>query len=161
MFFDVLLFEIRWRRCALPVSVVREVFALSHVTPVPTAPPAVRGLSQLRGQMLPVLDLGIWLGPGTPRAELVSTRPGQQALLVEAASPSPGSETTAARAILLVDRVVRLATVDDSHRHPPPAGIPFVLVTIPDVDGPALLLDPEAALALVRASVIETARASQ
>jgi len=42
---------------ALPVEGVLEVGALGEVTPVPGAPPAVIGVRNLRGQVIPVADL--------------------------------------------------------------------------------------------------------
>jgi purine-binding chemotaxis protein CheW len=47
---------------AVPVEHVLEVAELGDVTPVPGAPPAVLGVWNLRGQILPVLDLGGLLG---------------------------------------------------------------------------------------------------
>ena len=46
----------------LPVSDVQEIVRASAVTPVPLAPPLVRGLVNLRGQVLPALDLRWRLG---------------------------------------------------------------------------------------------------
>ncbi len=54
---DVVVVEAGGQRLALPAARVREVAAVSTVTPVPTAPPPVVGLTQLRGQILPVLDV--------------------------------------------------------------------------------------------------------
>lgn len=41
----------------LPVASVQEIVRASAITPVPLAPPLVRGLVNLRGQVLPALDL--------------------------------------------------------------------------------------------------------
>lgn len=147
---DVVFFELRGRRCALPVGVVREVVALPNVTPVPLAPPLVRGIAPLRGQVFPVLDLGVWLAPGAdpqPRA-------GDKALLVDA---TLGQETPL-RAALAVDRVLRLGTIDESHSRPPPPGPAFVSATVLDVDGPALLIDADRAVERVREAVRATVR---
>ncbi len=58
MSFDVLFFEVRGRRCALPISEVREVLATPPITPVPSAPAALRGLVPVHGQVLPLVDVG-------------------------------------------------------------------------------------------------------
>src|SRR5215207_7095541 len=58
MSFDVLYFEVRGRRCALPISEVREVLPSPPITPIPSAPPALRGLVPVHGQVLPLLDVG-------------------------------------------------------------------------------------------------------
>ena len=54
---DVVVVDLGDRRVAIPSSQAREVAAAGWVTPVPTAPPLVAGVIQLRGQVLPVLDL--------------------------------------------------------------------------------------------------------
>lgn len=52
-------------RYAFPVHRVREVGRAFEVTPVPGAPPAVRGVHNLRGEVVPVLALATLLGlPG-------------------------------------------------------------------------------------------------
>jgi purine-binding chemotaxis protein CheW len=47
---------------ALPVADVLEVAELGDVTPVPGAGPAVLGVRNLRGQVLPVVDLAKLIG---------------------------------------------------------------------------------------------------
>ena len=47
---------------ALPVGAVREVLRPPRLTPVPLAPPDVIGVANLRGQIVPVLDLRLRLG---------------------------------------------------------------------------------------------------
>jgi purine-binding chemotaxis protein CheW len=53
---------------ALPVDLALEVAELGDLTPVPGSPPAVLGLRNLRGQVIPVLSLATVLGlsPGDP-----------------------------------------------------------------------------------------------
>jgi len=46
----------------LPVDHVQEVISLRPVTRVFHAPPALAGVTNLRGDVLPVLDLGVLLG---------------------------------------------------------------------------------------------------
>ena len=41
----------------LPILAVREIKGLSPLTPVPNSPPHVRGLMNLRGAVIPVVDL--------------------------------------------------------------------------------------------------------
>jgi purine-binding chemotaxis protein CheW len=49
-------------RYAVPVSSVREVIRVGRLTPIPGAPPAVVGITNVRGEILPVLDAGALLG---------------------------------------------------------------------------------------------------
>jgi chemotaxis signal transduction protein len=152
MSLDVVFFELRGRRCALPVSAVSEIAAMPSMTPVPLAPPVVRGIAPLHGQVMPVLDLGVWLAPGPEsRGEAPIYRPGSdKVLLIET---SFGSEGSPVRAALAVERVMRLGTIDESHARPPPAGPAFVSATVLDVEGPALLLDATRVVEQVREAI--------
>jgi chemotaxis signal transduction protein len=83
------------RRWALPTARVREVAQLSALTPVPTAPRPVVGLTQLRGQILPVLDLVP--GGAGEGDDARAPRPGDALVVVELGP---------VRAALWVERVV-------------------------------------------------------
>lgn len=54
---EVLVVELGGERRSLPYTSVREILPLGHLTPVPTAPPSVCGVVQVRGQVLAVIDL--------------------------------------------------------------------------------------------------------
>jgi purine-binding chemotaxis protein CheW len=47
---------------ALPVDIAREVITFTHLTDVPLMPEFVRGVINLRGAVIPVIDLSIRLG---------------------------------------------------------------------------------------------------
>jgi purine-binding chemotaxis protein CheW len=146
MALDVVFFELRGRRCALPVTAVSEVAAIPALTPVPHAPAGIRGIAPLHGQVLPVIDLGVWLGGG----EATQYRPvSDKLLLIEAAL----GEGTPVRAALVVERVMRLGTIDETHGRAPPPGPAFVAATVLDVEGPALLIDAARAVEHVRLAV--------
>jgi len=49
---------------ALPVDQVLEISELGEIAPVPGAPPEVMGVRNLRGQVIPVVDLATVLGVG-------------------------------------------------------------------------------------------------
>jgi purine-binding chemotaxis protein CheW len=49
---------------ALPIETVREIVMVPEITAVPETNPFVRGIINLRGRILPVLDLGLRLGFG-------------------------------------------------------------------------------------------------
>jgi chemotaxis signal transduction protein len=66
---------------AIPVENVLEVADLGEVRAVPGAPPKVLGIRNLRGQILPVVDLALLLGiarQGRPRLLLVAESGGCQ-----------------------------------------------------------------------------------
>jgi purine-binding chemotaxis protein CheW len=58
---------------AVDVARVREVLDLSEITRVPTAPPYMRGVVNVRGSAVPVVDLRLKFGL-PPTADTVNTR---------------------------------------------------------------------------------------
>jgi purine-binding chemotaxis protein CheW len=105
----VVILRLEEDRYALPTACVRHVVATPGVTPVPTAPPAILGLMNLRGEVVPLLDLARLLGRSEgrsahlPFAVVVETPNGVAGLTVSemprferlgpevAASGSPGT----------------------------------------------------------------------
>ena len=64
---------------AIEIAAVREVDRIESLTPVPGAPPGVLGVRNLRGTIIPVLDLAAILNvarPGAPGAIAVVERKG-------------------------------------------------------------------------------------
>jgi len=59
---EVVEFKLGPERYAIESSFVREIIPLDDVTPLPCTPPFVRGLINLRGRILPVIDLKRFLG---------------------------------------------------------------------------------------------------
>ena len=51
---QVLSFEVGAQTYCVPVSAVREIRGVTPPTPLPEAPPYVRGVINLRGQVMPV-----------------------------------------------------------------------------------------------------------
>jgi chemotaxis signal transduction protein len=78
---NVIIVTIGGGRYAVELRWVREVVSLGFVTHIPTAPPALGGVCNLHGTILPVLDVGVLLG-GTVG---LPARQGDGALVVEAA----------------------------------------------------------------------------
>lgn len=64
-----LLLRCRSWLCTLPLSEVVETMRVLPLHPVAGAPPFVRGLSLVRGELLPVVELAALLGTGGPRGE--------------------------------------------------------------------------------------------
>ena len=172
MTLDVLFFEVRGRRCALPVSVVREVLAAPAVTPLPLAPATLRGLVPVHGQVLPLIDIGPQL-VGAP-GESVGVAPlrwdGDRIIVIEASLPlgereqrheagaeagnRPGNrQRLPVRAALVAHRVTRLGSLEESHSRPPPPGPTFVSATVLDLEGPAFLIDAAGAMQSLRQSL--------
>ncbi len=77
---NVIVFAIGQARFAIELRWVREVVTLGFVTAVPTAPPALGGVCNLHGSILPVLDVSALLDqPAGP-----PPRQGDGALVLEA-----------------------------------------------------------------------------
>jgi purine-binding chemotaxis protein CheW len=54
---EILLFTLESQRYALPLEDVRELVRAVRLTPLPQAPSVVEGLFNLRGELIPVLDM--------------------------------------------------------------------------------------------------------
>jgi purine-binding chemotaxis protein CheW len=50
--------------CAVPLLEVREILQLGAITPMPSTPPSIRGVIDVRGDVVPVVDLARKLGLG-------------------------------------------------------------------------------------------------
>jgi len=59
---EILVFEVAGRRYGLPASEVRELLRAVAIVPLPLAGPAVEGVINLRGRIVPVIDLRARLG---------------------------------------------------------------------------------------------------
>jgi purine-binding chemotaxis protein CheW len=57
-----LTFELAQEEYGVPVLKVREIVRMVDITPVPHMPPYVRGVINLRGKVIPVMDLRLKLG---------------------------------------------------------------------------------------------------
>lgn len=55
-------FRVRQATYALPIELVREIIEYSDVTPVPMMPAFIHGVINLRGNVVPVLDLAARFG---------------------------------------------------------------------------------------------------
>lgn len=116
---NVIVFAVGPARYAVELRWVREVVTLGFVTGVPTAPPALGGVCNLHGAILPVLDLLALIDqpPGPP------PRQGDGALVLE----SDGVVCA-----LRVDQIDHVASLEDTG-----AGVA-------DASGrPLTLLDPQ------------------
>lgn len=91
---------------AADIMAIREIRGWTETTPLPHAPDYVRGTINLRGLVLPVVDLGARLGRG-----LTAVTAKHAIIVVMVAGQSAG---------LLVDGVSDILTVRQSDIQPPP-----------------------------------------
>ena len=59
---QLITFEIGDRRLGIDIMAVREIRAWSPATPLPNVPPHVRGVVNLRGEIVPIVDLALLFG---------------------------------------------------------------------------------------------------
>jgi purine-binding chemotaxis protein CheW len=84
---ELLAFEVADYACALELTRVREILPLPHVTRVPGAPATVRGLVNVRGQVVPVIDVAVRLGAPPARVTRWSLLLGVEARVGETTAP--------------------------------------------------------------------------
>ena len=108
----------------LDIRLVREVHQSTRLTPVTPAPDFVRGLLNLRGQIVTILDPGARLGIGqryvtaaTRYIVLKTYRELERTGFLETEGEHAATDD---RVGLLVDRIGDIVTVDDSQMRPPP-----------------------------------------
>lgn len=94
---------------ALPVSPVQEVLRVSSITRVPHAPQPIRGVTQLRGRVVPVIDLRQRLG--LPSGDIGRA---SRILIVSSRRRQLG---------LLADRVFQVVHLDLNRVQPPPEDV--------------------------------------
>jgi purine-binding chemotaxis protein CheW len=89
---QVLTIQLGEEQYGLPILQVQEIRAFAPVTPVPNTPPYLRGMMNLRGAVIPILDLRTRLGvdhaPRPARSVIVVVDVGQRVagLVVDAVS---------------------------------------------------------------------------
>jgi purine-binding chemotaxis protein CheW len=95
----------------LPILKVREILSYEGATPVPGTPPSIRGVVNVRGAVVPVVDLAVKFGrPATEATKRTCV------LVVDAVSG--GESITIGLLAAAVNEVVELAAGDVE---PPPA----------------------------------------
>ncbi len=98
---------------ALPIDQVREILQVNRLTVLPRLPAAIRGVMNLRGAVVPVIDLGVRLGT---RAVTVSRR--SCIIVVEQAAQMDHAPLVAG---VMVDAVFEVVDVDPADVSVPPA----------------------------------------
>ena len=155
---EYIVFALDGEPCAMSIRRVREVLGYQPLTAVPNAPRTIRGVMDLRGKVVPIVDLAAKFG-------FASTPPSKWTCLIVVEASLDGEPTLLAVVADTVDDVVELGAGDFS---PPPSfgtrvrldyllalgrvGQRFVLVL--DVDR---LLTPDEIFSLERAAAEERA----
>jgi purine-binding chemotaxis protein CheW len=103
----------------LDILDIREINSHMSTTFVPLAPPAVRGLINLRGQIVTIMDLRFLFGLG----HTTLTEETQNIVLKSLADENGHGDGGNDRVGLLVDRIGDIITVEENDLEPPPANI--------------------------------------
>ncbi|MGZ3457816.1 MAG: chemotaxis protein CheW [Archangium sp.] len=147
---EVLLFTLEGQRYALSTEDVRELARAVRLTPLPRAPAVVEGLLNLRGELLPVLDMR--------RRFRLPARPlsASDHLVVAQAGPR--------RVVLRVDRAEGLLCVEPGLLDSTPGELPgvgYVAGALKLPDGLVLLHDLHTFLSEAEALELEEALAQE
>jgi purine-binding chemotaxis protein CheW len=97
--------------CAAPVTTAREILRCGPITRVPAMPPWLRGVTNVRGQVIPVADL-------PPRFGLPPTRVTQQACILMVDTAWKGDKVEFG---LLVESIVGILALGEGDLEPPPS----------------------------------------
>lgn len=95
---------------ALPISRVREIIEYGQLTPVPMMPPYVLGVINLRGNVVPVVDLAARFGAG-------KTGIGRRTCIIILELPAAEGVQLVG---LVVDAVDEVLDIDEAQIEPPP-----------------------------------------
>jgi purine-binding chemotaxis protein CheW len=90
----------------IDVAAVREIIGIPPIVPVPRTPEFIRGVMEVRGEVLPVLDLRVLLG--TPVGE---SRGDERVVVVETGTREMG---------MIVDEVFEVTRIEEEEISPAP-----------------------------------------
>lgn len=130
-------FRTQGERYALAIDSVREITEYRTMTPVPMMPAFVRGVINLRGHVVPVIDLACRFGLGI-------TEPGKRTCVIIMDVVANADEEPL-RFGLLVDSVDSVFDVDDNLEPPPRFGTglraDFIAGMVREASGFIIILD--------------------
>lgn len=106
-----LTFLIRGEEYAVGILRVKEIIELEHVTHVPSMPMHVRGVINLRGAVLPVIDLAAKFGHGV-------TEPSRTTCIIVVETRLDGHDLVVG---LMADAVSEVVGIADEAIEPPPS----------------------------------------
>jgi len=103
-------FQLSEEDYGLPILMVREIIGLMEITRVPRVPEFVRGVINLRGRVIPVIDLRLKFG-------MAATAATEQTVIIVVQVQVAGRPLTMG---VLVDRVLEVLNVESGAIEPPP-----------------------------------------
>lgn len=125
---QVVIFALGQEEYGMPIEVVREITRLGDVRPIPQAPVYVKGLVNIRGTAIPLIDLHIRFGVDSVQGSLKEGETqieNEFALITELNGNLVG---------FAVDQVKEVRVLDNIMPPPPLVTAPFIggIVNLPD-----------------------------
>ncbi|ACL22129.1 CheW protein [Desulfitobacterium hafniense DCB-2] len=124
---QVVIFGLGQEEYGMPIEIVREITRLGDIRPIPKAPDSVKGLINLRGSAIPLIDLHVRFGVEKNRtiAKDVEAAKEDFALITEVNGDLVG---------FAVDQVREVRILDNIAPPPPLVTAPFIggIVNLPD-----------------------------
>ncbi len=108
---QMLTFYLQQDMYGLDISPIKEIIEFSQVTPVPMAPDYIRGVINIRGEVVPVLDLSIRFGGAA--AEITK----RSCIVITELPQEQGSVVVG----LVIDSVSEVLDIEGTHIKPPPS----------------------------------------
>jgi purine-binding chemotaxis protein CheW len=109
------------------IPMIREIIRSCAITPVPHAPPHVRGLINLRGQVVTILDLAVRLGmprrATDERSHILILKTDAELASMQARGEGRGLQGSADVVGFLVDTLGDVVEADESKIEPPSANV--------------------------------------
>ncbi len=139
----------------LPILKVREILSYEGATPVPGTPPSIRGVVNVRGAVVPIVDLAVKFGRGATDAT-------KRTCILVVDAVSGGEALTVGLLAAAVNEVVELAAGDVE---PPPSfgtgvRVDYLLGLGKTAAGFVLLLDIDRVLSASEAELAAAAAAA-
>jgi purine-binding chemotaxis protein CheW len=127
---QLVVFSLGSEEYGLPITTVQEIIRYTRPRTIPSAPPSVRGVINLRGKIIPVVDLKSRLARAGGDAEE------SKIVIVEAGAVTAG---------LIVDDVDEVITIDEDTLEQAPTGdVGYISAVAKVGDRLLVLLDLEA-----------------
>jgi purine-binding chemotaxis protein CheW len=149
-------FQLAGEDYGLQILKVREIIGLLEITRVPRAPAFIRGVINLRGRVIPVVDLRMKFG-------MAATEATEQTVVI-VLQVALGDRTLTMG--VLVDRVLEVLNIEGTAIEPPPdlgggtAGDDFILGVGKTAHRVVFLLDIAKVLSTADAAAVATATAT-
>lgn len=118
-------FYLEDRLFGLDIRVVKEIYPQVKLTPVPRTPSQLRGLVNIRGQVVLVMDIAVIFGrecrPISDESHIIILKTAAELANVPGLDPSVVQEAYGERPIgFVIDRVGDVVNVSQSEVEPPP-----------------------------------------